>query len=270
MCIRDRNIKMKFLLVSILACAITSIFGLSISMDNSRNFYCFKTEVKNGKVLAGSVMISGDKEEENTIRIYSPSFEIVEEYVKKSQCDFKVAAQDKIGNYSICVENLSRTKKTLTINYYTYSDGKNSEEANIVERLDEKVRSLYFSLNDVSSNLEKLRTREAVHYDMIKSSNSSVMWWNIIKIAAFILVSCIEVYMITDFFNKQEKRREGFRKSNFASQPSSSLIDLSLIHISEPTRPLYISYAVFCLKKKKKKQTNVMPSQPASPPKATN
>eukprot|EP00831_Metopus_contortus_P021513 TRINITY_DN19631_c0_g1_i2.p2 TRINITY_DN19631_c0_g1~~TRINITY_DN19631_c0_g1_i2.p2 ORF type:complete len:100 (+),score=26.10 TRINITY_DN19631_c0_g1_i2:79-378(+) len=26
---------------------------------------------------------------------------------------------------------------------------------------------------------------------------------------------------------------------------------LSLIHISEPTRPLYISYAVFCLKKKK-------------------
>ena len=26
-------------------------------------------------------------------------------------------------------------------------------------------------------------------------------------------------------------------------------LDLSLIHISEPTRPLYISYAVFCLKK---------------------
>ena len=28
--------------------------------------------------------------------------------------------------------------------------------------------------------------------------------------------------------------------------------DLSLIHISEPTRLLSISYAVFCLKKKKK------------------
>ena len=27
------------------------------------------------------------------------------------------------------------------------------------------------------------------------------------------------------------------------------VLDLSLIHISEPTRPLYISYAVFCLKK---------------------
>eukprot|EP00831_Metopus_contortus_P022577 TRINITY_DN20352_c0_g1_i1.p2 TRINITY_DN20352_c0_g1~~TRINITY_DN20352_c0_g1_i1.p2 ORF type:complete len:115 (-),score=20.02 TRINITY_DN20352_c0_g1_i1:24-368(-) len=30
---------------------------------------------------------------------------------------------------------------------------------------------------------------------------------------------------------------------------------LSLIHISEPTRPLYISYAVFCLKKKKRNHT---------------
>eukprot|EP00831_Metopus_contortus_P030831 TRINITY_DN25234_c0_g1_i5.p1 TRINITY_DN25234_c0_g1~~TRINITY_DN25234_c0_g1_i5.p1 ORF type:complete len:180 (-),score=19.23 TRINITY_DN25234_c0_g1_i5:40-501(-) len=33
-------------------------------------------------------------------------------------------------------------------------------------------------------------------------------------------------------------------------------LNLSLIHISEPTRPLYISYAVFCLKKKKKKKHN--------------
>ena len=33
--------------------------------------------------------------------------------------------------------------------------------------------------------------------------------------------------------------------------------ELSLIHISEPTRQAEISYAVFCLKKKKKKKNNV-------------
>ena len=32
---------------------------------------------------------------------------------------------------------------------------------------------------------------------------------------------------------------------------------LSLIHISEPTRLLSISYAVFCLKKKKMKLSNI-------------
>eukprot|EP00658_Telonema_sp_P-2_P078145 TRINITY_DN7246_c0_g1_i1.p1 TRINITY_DN7246_c0_g1~~TRINITY_DN7246_c0_g1_i1.p1 ORF type:complete len:110 (+),score=25.17 TRINITY_DN7246_c0_g1_i1:41-370(+) len=34
---------------------------------------------------------------------------------------------------------------------------------------------------------------------------------------------------------------------------STTVFFLSLIHISEPTRLLSISYAVFCLKKKKKK-----------------
>src|SRR5664279_6193936 len=34
---------------------------------------------------------------------------------------------------------------------------------------------------------------------------------------------------------------------------TTQLMDLSLIHISEPTRRTPISYAVFCLKKKKKK-----------------
>eukprot|EP00658_Telonema_sp_P-2_P063789 TRINITY_DN5258_c0_g1_i1.p2 TRINITY_DN5258_c0_g1~~TRINITY_DN5258_c0_g1_i1.p2 ORF type:complete len:105 (-),score=6.73 TRINITY_DN5258_c0_g1_i1:60-374(-) len=34
------------------------------------------------------------------------------------------------------------------------------------------------------------------------------------------------------------------------------IINLSLIHISEPTRLLSISYAVFCLKKKKKNKKN--------------
>eukprot|EP00658_Telonema_sp_P-2_P075807 TRINITY_DN6557_c0_g1_i4.p1 TRINITY_DN6557_c0_g1~~TRINITY_DN6557_c0_g1_i4.p1 ORF type:complete len:107 (+),score=11.60 TRINITY_DN6557_c0_g1_i4:690-1010(+) len=41
-----------------------------------------------------------------------------------------------------------------------------------------------------------------------------------------------------------------------------AIVALSLIHISEPTRLLSISYAVFCLKKKKKnKETNSTYSQ---------
>eukprot|EP00831_Metopus_contortus_P025639 TRINITY_DN22037_c0_g1_i1.p1 TRINITY_DN22037_c0_g1~~TRINITY_DN22037_c0_g1_i1.p1 ORF type:complete len:344 (-),score=59.84 TRINITY_DN22037_c0_g1_i1:13-1044(-) len=43
------------------------------------------------------------------------------------------------------------------------------------------------------------------------------------------------------------------QKLHFISY-NSLIQKLSLIHISEPTRPLYISYAVFCLKKKKKTQ----------------
>ena len=46
-----------------------------------------------------------------------------------------------------------------------------------------------------------------------------------------------------------------FPQVNYLSFSDTSIVStvkttLSLIHISEPTRPLYISYAVFCLKKK--------------------
>eukprot|EP00831_Metopus_contortus_P062157 TRINITY_DN5415_c0_g1_i4.p2 TRINITY_DN5415_c0_g1~~TRINITY_DN5415_c0_g1_i4.p2 ORF type:complete len:134 (+),score=22.36 TRINITY_DN5415_c0_g1_i4:184-585(+) len=48
-----------------------------------------------------------------------------------------------------------------------------------------------------------------------------------------------------------------FSKAQILQLPLSKfgVVLLSLIHISEPTRPLYISYAVFCLKKKKKPST---------------
>ena len=41
---------------------------------------------------------------------------------------------------------------------------------------------------------------------------------------------------------------------NMMIRKIGDLSDLSLIHISEPTRQAEISYAVFCLKKKKKKR----------------
>eukprot|EP00658_Telonema_sp_P-2_P069225 TRINITY_DN58341_c0_g1_i1.p1 TRINITY_DN58341_c0_g1~~TRINITY_DN58341_c0_g1_i1.p1 ORF type:complete len:104 (+),score=21.11 TRINITY_DN58341_c0_g1_i1:196-507(+) len=43
--------------------------------------------------------------------------------------------------------------------------------------------------------------------------------------------------------------------------PHEYALDLSLIHISEPTRLLSISYAVFCLKKKINKITHKAPIQ---------
>ena len=50
-------------------------------------------------------------------------------------------------------------------------------------------------------------------------------------------------------YRAKSVRVENIRHGGFPSDPSPQY--LSLIHISEPTRLLSISYAVFCLKKKK-------------------
>ena len=50
---------------------------------------------------------------------------------------------------------------------------------------------------------------------------------------------------------RPEEDREAYDEER---ETIADVQDLSLIHISEPTRLLSISYAVFCLKKKKQKK----------------
>eukprot|EP00658_Telonema_sp_P-2_P057227 TRINITY_DN45679_c0_g1_i1.p1 TRINITY_DN45679_c0_g1~~TRINITY_DN45679_c0_g1_i1.p1 ORF type:complete len:218 (+),score=14.61 TRINITY_DN45679_c0_g1_i1:117-770(+) len=51
-----------------------------------------------------------------------------------------------------------------------------------------------------------------------------------------------------------EKAKDFLADKGFDPQFGARPLNLSLIHISEPTRLLSISYAVFCLKKKKKRE----------------
>src|SRR5665648_1227662 len=68
-----------------------------------------------------------------------------------------------------------------------------------------------------------------------------------------------DVVMVTDKVGAGASRNAGSDKQTYykltlSGADGDSVHELSLIHISEPTRLGMISYAVFCLKKKKKKK----------------
>ena len=69
------------------------------------------------------------------------------------------------GNYSICAENLSKTRKTLTLDFSLAKDIKPAETLSGIDLLQGKINFLFSSLNTISRNIEKLRTREFVHFD---------------------------------------------------------------------------------------------------------
>ena len=52
------------------------------------------------------------------------------------------------------------------------------------------------------------------------------------------------------FFSQMDTYGDGYAGIGVWRAAFKPLVDLSLIHISEPTRQAEISYAVFCLKKK--------------------
>ena len=67
-----------------------------------------------------------------------------------------------------------------------------------------------------------------------------------------ILIRSKVVQIAYSYFLTKDKTVMEAEKELFFSFEKS--YELSLIHISEPTRQAEISYAVFCLKKKKKKK----------------
>ena len=141
----------------------------------------------------------------------------------------------------------------------------------LFEKIEEAIRELL--TNFVSSNLTTMftdvndktgtiaaevgQTPQAWNsgiFNMIESLSNSV----IIPIAGMIItfVLCYElISMVTERNNMHEIDTWMFFKWVFKSFIAVYL--LSLIHISEPTRQAEISYAVFCLKKKKKYPKNL-------------
>ena len=54
-------------------------------------------------------------------------------------------------------------------------------------------------------------------------------------------------------YNQADFSEDDMQRESFEEYSDLDSLGLSLIHISEPTRQAEISYAVFCLKKKKQK-----------------
>src|SRR5665648_598625 len=86
------------------------------------------------------------------------------------------------------------------------------------------------------------------------------------KNIAFDTINLLKPFEIKNFLDQYVIGQEMAKKiisvavynhyKRLMQKPDDEDIEISLIHISEPTRLGMISYAVFCLKKKKKKKIN--------------
>eukprot|EP00828_Plagiopyla_frontata_P004082 TRINITY_DN1139_c0_g2_i4.p4 TRINITY_DN1139_c0_g2~~TRINITY_DN1139_c0_g2_i4.p4 ORF type:complete len:119 (+),score=31.73 TRINITY_DN1139_c0_g2_i4:157-513(+) len=101
------------------------------------------------------------------------------------------------------------------------------------------IRDRYMGMADRKAVIKNADMAEDMQSDAVDCANQALEKFNIEKdIAAFIK---------KEFDKKYNPTWHCVVGRNFGSY-----VTLSLIHISEPTRQAEISYAVFCLKKKKK------------------
>src|SRR5665648_1226933 len=101
------------------------------------------------------------------------------------------------------------------------------------------------------SILERLLTNNETPLDEIIDSEEKKHLYNLVINLNKSYKEVLVLYYFCDFSIKEISRAK-----NITEGAAKTMLFLSLIHISEPTRLGMISYAVFCLKKKKKKTTN--------------
>eukprot|EP00658_Telonema_sp_P-2_P083570 TRINITY_DN9094_c0_g1_i1.p1 TRINITY_DN9094_c0_g1~~TRINITY_DN9094_c0_g1_i1.p1 ORF type:complete len:167 (+),score=26.40 TRINITY_DN9094_c0_g1_i1:128-628(+) len=108
-----------------------------------------------------------------------------------------------------------------------------------------------------TSGLVKIQVYTTVSGGSSSSYKASVVLGEVVGIPAATLNGANPFTWMTESGRRSDATQEEYVLHT--EDGSIYVLDLSLIHISEPTRLLSISYAVFCLKKKKiksKKQMN--------------
>ena len=96
------------------------------------------------------------------------------------------------------------------------------------------------------------KSREAVQYLTEKKIKFTIIEYLKVNLSIdemTILISKLNIDPINLVRKNENIWKEKFKNLKHSDMNIINLLVLSLIHISEPTRPLYISYAVFCLKK---------------------
>ena len=71
------------------------------------------------------------------------------------------------------MDDLSKTEKVFTLHYEITLEAMIDSTGSQTRILNSKIEKLYASFNRISSNIEKLKTRESVQYECITKLNNS-------------------------------------------------------------------------------------------------
>jgi len=155
---------------------VLRIQGLSITLTQKENIRCIKVEILKNCNFYGSYIVSGNSEYSTYFHVFfniRPSKKItdfqgnkVHESAHKKSDDFNILQTDFNTNYTICMLNTGKGINTVTFSYTSLLQDYAKEKTQ-AEKLEEKIIGLYLELSEVEGNIEKLRTRENIHFRCI-------------------------------------------------------------------------------------------------------
>lgn len=173
---------------------------------------CFKAKPGQGHRLIGSYEADGPSEGV-TVKVFDPKKKELWKSTDSS-AKFSIAVVDE-GQHELCFDStIDESSQMISFNYRVDPHGDIEDPADVshmqfvtkdhTDKVGELVSKLEMRANDILDQQQYAITREAVHRDTAESTNSRVVWWTLVEVAALIALAAFQVYYLRSYFEVKQ------------------------------------------------------------------
>jgi len=193
---------------------ITQSLTLDISQSR-KEMYCLGVKIPENHTITGQYLISGEQEENVHFRLFNDGYNIIYEHLMTPRSLFNYSSNETAIKILICIERIDMKPKMWTINWNIVHKSKlEAATLDTVSNLQKILDQISGSLLIIGTYFTSQQVREKLHTEINYLSERYLTVCTIVTISLIIIVSTIEIYLITAFFKKQEERRGLYKKAN--------------------------------------------------------
>mmetsp|Transcript_7570 Transcript_7570/g.11241 ORF Transcript_7570/g.11241 Transcript_7570/m.11241 type:complete len:202 (-) Transcript_7570:2115-2720(-) len=195
------------LIFALIACCILYVQGLTVKVE-PREEQCFyeKTEESDTRVMLEYSVASGGFLDID-VTIHSDSGALIYNAERETEGRHSFIAE-RVGTYKFCFSNkiVTLTPKIVSFEIHL-GDILDPHLQKIAHQdpLEKSIARLSEGLHQIQKQQQHLRMRERDHRDLTESANSSMLWWSLLEMGAFVGIAVWQVYYLRRFFEKKVK-----------------------------------------------------------------
>merc|ERR1712032_73981 len=173
---------------------------------------CFKAKPGQGHRLVGTYEADGPTEG-ITVTVSGPD---KKELWRSTEASGKFGVEVmQDGLHELCFETTISETQMVSFNFRVDQHGSDIDEAldphhmefvtkDHTDKVGELVSKLEARAMDILDQQTYAITREAVHRETAESTNSRVMWWTLVEVAALVMLAGFQVYYLRSYFEVKQ------------------------------------------------------------------
>jgi hypothetical protein len=216
--------KMVILVLTIALSQILLINSVLIE-TGKRSTYCFHKEFHSGDSMHVSYVVSGENEEKVSAILMDPNGAKLFEKHESDGADNKYEIQQS-GNYKLCFYPQGTASYYISFEFFSvFEKGHTLDMAkdSNIGAMKKDVNDITLMFEEMEKNIKFIMDRRNKHTMVMNDIGSSIKHISYFKIIIVVLVSALQVFLISRFLGGSKKSSAGYSTNGLFEMSGSSL-----------------------------------------------